>query len=311
MLHVTPDQNQPARQGWCLAELYKANGADRTLVWKRYLINNVAPAKALVADSGKYVVTLGDWGQFDTVPLVVYGEQGEVSEAPDFGYALFPYANCRRLHSRSGRDSMRALRVLRGGRQDIIHPPRWRSDVHALAGRWRTSPVAIGIVYATANHGMSPEDCDALEAFSRKRAAELAMEYLQSPDARLREIGAIVAGELHLREAIPQLQQLLQDKPQDLDPRRVNTRLPMGFAGLRVDPAQAAQHALREIAEDQEEREKGTLVPKDADDKSAWAQALDRGQQAKNAAPLESFLDRWQSERQAYRAGSAAVEARL
>ena len=78
VLHITPDQNQPARQGWCLAELYKTNGADRTLVWKRYLINNVAPAKALVADSGKYVVAVGDWGQLDTVPLVVYGAQGEV-----------------------------------------------------------------------------------------------------------------------------------------------------------------------------------------------------------------------------------------
>ena len=48
VLHITPDQDQPARQGWCLAELYTTNGADRTLVWKRYLINNMAPAKVLL-----------------------------------------------------------------------------------------------------------------------------------------------------------------------------------------------------------------------------------------------------------------------
>ena len=68
--------------------------------------------------------------------------------------------------------------------------------------------------------------------------------------------------------------------------------------GPRFDPAQAARLALGKIAEYQEQGEKETLVPKDAADKSAWAQILDRGQQTKNPAPLESFLNRWQSDRQ-------------
>ena len=88
---------------------------------------------------------------------------------------------------------------------------------------------------------MSREDCEALEAFASKRSAELAMEYMQSADARLRETGAIVAGELHLTEAIPQLQQLLQEKTPESDHANVG----MGMGAFPVDPARAAQRAWR------------------------------------------------------------------
>lgn len=297
VLHITPDQNQPARQGWCLAELYKTNGEDRTLVWKRYLINNFAPANALVADSGKYVVGVGDWEQLDTVPLVVYGAQGEVrtlltSDTPLPGAA---HAECGATVL--GEGSMRALLYFGLGDTTLI--------IHLAGNDTYTLCLEHGLLtdrdwysFATNNCGMSREDCEALKAFARKRLAEMATEYMQSADVRLRETGAIVAGELHLREAVPHLQQLLQDKPQHLDPQRVKTRFPMGMGGLRVDPAQAARSALGEIAEYQEQSEKETLVPKDAADKSAWAQFLDRGQQTKDPAPLESFLNRWQSDRQ-------------
>ncbi len=296
VLHITPDQNQPARQGWCLAELCKTTGADRILVWKRYLINNIAPAKVLVADSGKYVVTVGDWGQLDTVPLVVYGAHGEVrklltSDTPLPGVTTADY--CAAV---LGDGSMRAL--LYFGPGDItlfIHLAG--NETYAL---WLEDGELTGgdsYWHAIINLGMSHEEWAALEAFAGKRLAELAMEYIQSPDARLRETGAIVAGELHLRDAIPQLQQILQDQPQDLDPRKVGTKFFGGMSRPRFDPAQAARLALIEIAEYQEQGEMGTAVPKEAADRSAWAQLLNRGQQAKDAAPLESFLKRWQSER--------------
>jgi hypothetical protein len=152
--------------------------------------------------------------------------------------------------------------------------------------------------FARNNCGMSPEDCEALKAFAAKRLAELATDYIQSSDAQLREIGAIVAGELHLRDAIPQLQELLHDQPPDLDPRKVDTRSFGGMLGPRFDPAFAARLALIKIAEYQEQSAQETLVPNDPADKSAWAQILDRGQQTKDPAPLESFLNRWQSDRQ-------------
>ncbi len=297
VLHITPDQKQPARQGWCLAELSRTTGADRTLVWNRYLINNIAPAKVLVADSGKYVVTVGDWGQLDTVPLVIYGAQGEVrklltSETPLPGVTTAEYGAAV-----LGDGSMRALLYFGPGDTTLfIHLAGidtytfWLEDGLLTDREWYS--------FATNNCDMSREDCEVLKAFAGKRLAELTMEYIQSADARLRETGAIVAGELHLRDAIPQLQQLLQDQPQDLDPRKVGTTFLGGMMGPRFDPAFAARLALIKIAEYQEQGEKETLVPKDAADKSAWAQILDRGQQTKNPAPLQSFLNCWQSDRQ-------------
>ena len=127
------------------------------------------------------------------------------------------------------------------------------------------------------------------------------MEYIQSPDLKLREIGAMVAGDLKLREAIPHLELLLQDKSQDVDRRTGKTTISGGMGAWRVDPAQAARRALQEIAEDQKRNEMGTFLPPDADDHHGWLQALDRGQQAKDLVPLRSFLEHWRSARQGVR----------
>ena len=78
VLRITPDEKWPDRIGWCLGELYGIEGTKRTLVWKRYLVNNQAPVNALVADSGKYVVTFDEWHHVGTLPVVIYGWRGEL-----------------------------------------------------------------------------------------------------------------------------------------------------------------------------------------------------------------------------------------
>ena len=223
VLHITPDQNQPARQGWCLAAVVQVerDGADSCLGTVPH--QQRRSGERLVADSGKYVVAVGDWGQLDTVPLVVYGAQGEVrklltSDTPLPGVTTAEYGAAV-----LGDGSMRALLYFGPGDTTLF--------IHLAGNDTYTLWLEDGLLtdrdwysFATNNCGMSREDCEALKAFAGKRLAELAMEYIQSADARLRETGAIVAGELHLRDAIPQLQQLLQDQPQDLDPRKVGTR---------------------------------------------------------------------------------------
>ncbi len=256
MLHITPDQNQPARQGWCLAELYKTNGADRTLVWKRYLINNMAPAKVLVADSGKNVVTLGDWDVFDTVPLVIYGEHGEIvklltSDTHFRGMVTFDANETGLL----GDLSKRALAYFGPGDTTLSI----RLDRNETLMIWlQTGEVMDRDWYAFAKSAqvMTKEEREALDAFASTRPAELAMEYLQSADARLREIGADVARELSLTEAIPRLQELLQEKTPESD----HTNVGVGMGAFPVDPAKAAQRALEEIAADQRQVETGTFA---------------------------------------------------
>ena len=43
VLRISLDPQQPARPGWCLAELYSNRDTQRVQVWKRYLINDTAP----------------------------------------------------------------------------------------------------------------------------------------------------------------------------------------------------------------------------------------------------------------------------
>lgn len=77
VFRTTPGFDQtPPRLGRCLGQLYKKVGDELRLEWERYLINNIAPHRACVANSGKYVVTIGEWGNFDELPVVFYGASG-------------------------------------------------------------------------------------------------------------------------------------------------------------------------------------------------------------------------------------------
>ena len=45
---------------------------------RRFLINNHAPVRVFVSDSGKYVVTMDEWHSVGELPVVVYGQRGEL-----------------------------------------------------------------------------------------------------------------------------------------------------------------------------------------------------------------------------------------
>ena len=75
-LTVTPDRRQ--RPGHSRVVLRRSQGLFRAVVWSRYLINNLAPQRALVADTGKCVVTIDEWGRGGFLPVVIYGGGGEL-----------------------------------------------------------------------------------------------------------------------------------------------------------------------------------------------------------------------------------------
>jgi hypothetical protein len=79
VFRTTPEFGQaPRRLGRCLGQLFKKVGDELRLEWERYLINNIAPHRAYVANSGKYVVTIGELGNFNDLPVVFYGRPGVV-----------------------------------------------------------------------------------------------------------------------------------------------------------------------------------------------------------------------------------------
>lgn len=63
----------------CHAVLYRISNSDTTQIWNRYLVNFTSPVKVLIANNGKSVVTIDDWGMAGYKhTMVVYGETGEV-----------------------------------------------------------------------------------------------------------------------------------------------------------------------------------------------------------------------------------------
>lgn len=61
------------------AVLYRIYNSDTIEVWNKPLVNNQSPVKAIVANDGKSIITVGDWysaGYEHT--FVIYGEDGEL-----------------------------------------------------------------------------------------------------------------------------------------------------------------------------------------------------------------------------------------
>jgi hypothetical protein len=65
-------------RGMCYGELYMRDTKGWNLKWKRHLINNVAPCAAHVSNSGQYVITISEWAETDLLPLVFYGNYGQL-----------------------------------------------------------------------------------------------------------------------------------------------------------------------------------------------------------------------------------------
>jgi hypothetical protein len=66
------------QDGTCEGALYSNDGTNRKLFWSRPLINNQAPIRVFVSNSGQYVVTVSEWTRIRFLPVVFYGHRGEL-----------------------------------------------------------------------------------------------------------------------------------------------------------------------------------------------------------------------------------------
>ena len=74
MLKIGPHADWPSKPGHYRATLFKG----KKEVWSRHLINNHAPVRVFVADSGDYVLTMDEWHSVGDLPVVIYGRRGDL-----------------------------------------------------------------------------------------------------------------------------------------------------------------------------------------------------------------------------------------
>ncbi len=211
MLKVTPHKDWPNKPGHCQAILYKINGERKTEIWSRHLINNKAPMRVFVADSGKYVVTMDEHGSVGDIPVVIYGLSGELI----------------RVHST---DSL-------GLKDDIKHIKQtvssywWNEDsisffspdeeVFFIRLHWGK------LIFLELSHGdlmdeewhdlhkgwfMPEKKWKALHEYVPAQIKKQVLQLLHSNKAQDRKTGALVCQQEKIESACPRLKKLLKDK---------------------------------------------------------------------------------------------------
>ena len=207
MLRFEPHPDWPSKPGHCRAVLFKGGKE----LWSRYLINNHAPVRVFVADSGDYVLTMDEWHSVGELPVVIYGRRGELV----------------RVHST---DSL-------GLKDDIEHIKQtvssywWNEDSISFFGpdeetflirlHWgelillqlRDGDLMDEEWYGIAKGWLMPEKkWTKLHEFGRTQLQKHAIRLLASKDAQQRKTGAMICGQEKLTEAIPALRELLNDE---------------------------------------------------------------------------------------------------
>ncbi len=79
-IEISPPPIWPSKPGHCNSTLLAHSNSTDRIVWTRHLINNYAPVRIFVSNSGTSVVTMDEWGGHEDsqaqFPLVIYGFRG-------------------------------------------------------------------------------------------------------------------------------------------------------------------------------------------------------------------------------------------
>jgi hypothetical protein len=79
LFRVSPNfSSKSLRFGMCKGALLARKGQVLEPLWSRLLINNVAPLRVFVSNSGQYVVTISEWSRYDLLPVVIYEPIGRL-----------------------------------------------------------------------------------------------------------------------------------------------------------------------------------------------------------------------------------------
>jgi hypothetical protein len=200
---IKPHDDWHEHPGHCLATLYRSTSKKKAPQWSRHLINNHAPVQVYVADTGKYVVTTDEWHRVGELPVVIYGERGElikVFSLEDLGMD----------------EAIEKIQV-------TVSSYWWSQDALVFFGprdEWFIARLHWGdllIIELRDGTLRRMEDLpkptqDELTAFIRTRAKERVLAMLHAKDPLDRHTAALHAGQLKITEAKPVLRALLLDE---------------------------------------------------------------------------------------------------
>ena len=203
VFRVSPERREAIpRMGFCKGELFEDTAGARRLVWWRYLINNTAPVRAYVSNSGDFVVTMDEWEHVGTLPVVIYERYGSlvcVHSLESLGLnRSSEHIECS-VGSRWWNDN--AL-ILFGPKDEFLSVRlHWGEvlDIRLRDGR------------VLQKDDLEPNERRAFEKNMTRRAEKEVLRLLQSEDPEDRRSGAIHAGRLRIRDAEPRLRELLTD----------------------------------------------------------------------------------------------------
>ncbi len=204
------------------AALRRKQDGTWTNLWRRKLVNDVAPVSAMVPDSGRYVVTYDEWHYVGKKPVVIYGENGGlIAELTLSDLKLENHPNISRSISSywwnekavfifgppaaPGKESWRRLL------EDSLFIRLYWGEVIAIdlasgkvrdEGWWKAHP-------AGETRALRQATDEYLDATWHR----LAREYLRSenfePDPTTKGVqGILLSGQLHLKEALPLLRKI-------------------------------------------------------------------------------------------------------
>ena len=208
VFRVTPQSVSAYRPGYCKGELYRVKGGQRELIWSRHLINDRAVHRAVVSDSGQYVVTLDDWDEDGKLPIVIYGGEGSLhtihtlaSLGLDKDYEhIMPTTAGRHWKEHGlfffGPDEKTFYIRLRWGQMLLI-------EMHlgnVMDEEWFKKHREWAIKDA---------EWEAIKKYGNDRSRELAVELLRSDDPHDQTAAAMAAGQLKVMKAAPGLKALL------------------------------------------------------------------------------------------------------
>jgi hypothetical protein len=198
------------KPGHCQATLFEVVGINQKTIWSRYLINNYAPNKVFIADSGDYVITMDEWGCIGEFPVVIYGRRGELI----------------RVHNTDSlglKDDILHIRMVVGNylwSEDsviLFSPDEEAFLIRLHWGKWIVLELKTGDLIekatkvAGADLSYDPK-WNALEAYKRKALFRGVILMLSSDCAAERKTGAMVCGQEGFRKYVPELRKLLVDK---------------------------------------------------------------------------------------------------
>jgi hypothetical protein len=201
----------PQKPGHCLATLFRGDEE----VWSRHLINDHAPVRVFVAESGRYVITMDEWHHVGELPVVIYGSRGDLirvhstdslglkEDAPQIARSISSYWWNQHSLSFFGPDDEVFFIRLNWGKWVVIDLAPRSGEVLA-----REPKPHLGDDLRERH----AERWKRLDAYREENLPRHVIRLLRSEDAGERKTGVMICGRENLTEIVPVLRELLNDK---------------------------------------------------------------------------------------------------